>query len=105
MTTNHSITETSLMSRSLACIRLRIVMRRNQNRPPLVNPQKCVKPRKSNVSGFPRPRALRPPGDEPPELDQPSLVGMQVQPELREPLAKISPKSLRIFLILGGNRR
>jgi hypothetical protein len=36
----------------LARIRLPIVMRRNQNRPRLVVPQKCVKPRKSNVSGF-----------------------------------------------------
>src|SRR6266487_7043453 len=27
-------------------------------------------------------------GSEPPELDQPGLVGMQLQPELRQPLAK-----------------
>ena len=45
----------------------------------------CVKPRKSNVSGFPRPRAARLPDGAPPELDQPGLVRVQLQPELREP--------------------
>ena len=49
---------------------------------------------------LPQTPRLASPGDKPPELDQPSLVGMQVQPELREPLAKIGPESLRLFLIL-----
>ena len=35
-----------------------------------------------------------------PELDQPGLVGMQLQPELREPVAKIGEEPLRIGLML-----
>jgi hypothetical protein len=57
----------SLTSRSFARIRLAIVTRLSQNRPDFDDvAQMCVKPRKSNVSGFPRPRrdrsrtALRP---------------------------------------------
>ena len=69
-------------------------MRRTQNRPLLVFAQMCVKPRKSNVSGFPTPRACRSPGGVPPELDQPGLVRVQLQPELREPLAKLGQEPL-----------
>ena len=78
-----------MTSASFARIRFEMVMRLSQNRPPLVFPQMCVKPRKSNVSGFPTPRAARCSGGIAPELDQPGLVGMQLQPELREPLTKI----------------
>ena len=46
-------------SRSLAAIRLAIVLRRSAKRPVRVFPHMCVKPRKSNVSGRPRPRRLR----------------------------------------------
>src|SRR5262249_28058907 len=42
-------------------------------------------------------------GGEPPELDQPGLVRVQLQPELREPLAKLDPKPPRILLILETN--
>ena len=48
-----------LTSCSLARIRLEIVTRRSPNRPSLVFPQMCVNPRKSDVSGLPRPRAFR----------------------------------------------
>ena len=50
----------------------------------------------------PTPR-LSPPSGMPPELDQPGLIGMKFQPELREPLAKISPEPLRILLMLETN--
>ena len=43
------------------------------------------------------------PGRMAPELDQPGLIGMQFQPELREPLTQISEEPLRIFLILETN--
>src|SRR6266571_1247038 len=45
-------------SRSLAAIRFAIVLRRSANRPVLVFPHMCVKPRNANVSGRPRPRRL-----------------------------------------------
>jgi hypothetical protein len=40
----------------------------------------------------------------PPELDQPRLVRMQLQPEPRQPLAKIGPEPLRILLVLEPDR-
>jgi hypothetical protein len=43
----------------LARIRFEIVIRRTQNRPFFDVAQMCVKPRKSNVSGLPSPRAAR----------------------------------------------
>jgi hypothetical protein len=43
----------------LACIRFEIVMRLSMKRPPLVFAQMCVKTKKANVSGLPRPRARR----------------------------------------------
>src|SRR5919197_3773601 len=39
-------------------------------------------------------------GGVPPELDQPGLVGMQLQPELRQPLAKVAKELLGIALML-----
>ena len=69
-------------------------MRRTQNRPLLVFAQMCVKPRKSNVSGLPIAPLLPVSGGEPPELDQPRLVRVQLQPELREPLAKLGEEPL-----------
>ena len=59
----------------------------------------CVKPRKSNVSGFPRPRRLGS-GGEPSELDQPCLVGLQLQAELRESLAKVGEEPLGVTVLL-----
>ena len=49
--------ELVLTSASFARIRFAIVIRRTQNRPLPALAQMCVKPRKSNVSGLPRPRA------------------------------------------------
>lgn len=43
----------------------------------------------------------RPPfGSLPPKFDQPRLIWMQVQVELREPLPKVDKKPLRISLML-----
>ena len=42
-------------------------------------------------------------GGVPAELDQPGLVGVQFQPELREPLTKIGQEPPRIVLILEAH--
>jgi hypothetical protein len=49
---------------------------------------------------LPEPTALPVTDSEPPELDQPRLLRMQLQPELREPLAKISQEPLGVLTIL-----
>jgi hypothetical protein len=48
-----------LTSFSFDRIRFEIVMRLSQNCPFRFFAQMCVKPKKSNVSGFPRPRFFR----------------------------------------------
>jgi hypothetical protein len=55
----HTLTELLLISRSFAPMRLRIVLRLTVNRPSLFFPLMCLKPRKSNVSGFPSPLRSR----------------------------------------------
>jgi hypothetical protein len=40
------------------------------------------------------------PGGEPPELDQPCLLGIQLQAELRDPAAKISKEPLSVIPVL-----
>jgi hypothetical protein len=40
------------------------------------------------------------PSSEPPELDQPRLVRVQLQPEVRQPLAKLGQEPPRILLVL-----
>jgi hypothetical protein len=49
---------------------------------------------------FPGPPLLPVRGGEPPELDQPRLAGVQLQPELRKPLAKVMQEPARILVIL-----
>src|SRR6266571_7315540 len=44
-----------------------------------------------------------PPGGEPPELDQARLARMQIQPELREPLAKVVQEPARILVVLKAH--
>ena len=63
----------------------------------------CVKPRKSNVSGLPRPPPLAVQGGEPPELDQPRLVDVQLQAEPREPLAKIGVEPFGVVTMLKAH--
>src|SRR6266498_5242500 len=61
------------------------------------HPETPVSPRRADMREAEEVERLRSPGTpllpvhggEPPELDQPRLAGMQLQPELREPLAKI----------------
>ena len=90
-----------LTASSLARIRFESVSRRSLNRPVfLVFPQMCVKPRNWNVSGLPSPRACTVAGGVPPELDQPRLLGIQFQTELREPVAKLSPEPLGVLPML-----
>src|SRR5438309_10980367 len=43
------------------------------------------------------------PGGVPPELDQPRLLGVQLQTEFREPVAKVSPELLCVFPMLKSH--
>jgi hypothetical protein len=90
----------SLTCFSLARIRFESVFRRIQNRPLRAVAQICVIPRNWNVSGFPSPRAARSRGGAPPELDQPGLVRVQFQAELREPLAQPGQERLGVLPVL-----
>src|SRR4051794_37103791 len=87
---------------SFARIRFEIVMRRSAKRPLLVFPQICVKPKQSKVSGLPRPAALAV-GRRTAQLDQPRLVGMQFQAELREPVAKLREEPLGLISMLEAH--
>ncbi len=60
----------------------------------------CVKPRKSNVSGFPSPRAARSRAACRPNSISRVLSGMQFQPEPGEPAAQLVPEPLGIVPVL-----
>ena len=90
-------------SLSFACNLLRIVCRSTVNRPFRFFPQMCVKPRKLNVSGFPSPARSPVLGRERPELDQPRLLGVQLQAELREPLAQLRQEPLGLRSVLESH--
>ena len=92
----------SLTCRSFARIRFAIVIRRTQNRPVLVFPHMCVKPRKSNVSGFPTPRSPAP-GRHAARTRSAGSCRVQLQPELREPLAQIGQEPLGIVVMLEAD--
>ena len=49
---------------------------------------------------LPKPTRLASFGGEPPELDQPRLLRMQLQPELREPVAQIGQEPLGVLTML-----
>jgi hypothetical protein len=53
--------------------------------------------------GFPEAPCLSILGGEPPELDQPRLVGVQHQPELRESLTQLGQEPPRIVLMLESD--
>ena len=59
-----------------------------------------AQPGKSNVSGLLSPRACPVRGSEPPELDQPGLIRVQLQAELREPAAKLVQEPLSVLPVL-----
>jgi hypothetical protein len=88
-----------LTSRSFARIRFEIVIRFSRNLPFWVVAQQCVKPKKSKVSGRPRPRAFRRWAANRPNSIKRLLVG-QFQVELREPLAKVSQEPLGVLTML-----
>ena len=93
------------MSWSLTCFsfartRLEMVIRLSQKPPLLPFPQICVKPKKSKGVRLPEKLGCSVVGGEPPELDQPRLVGMQLQAELREPLTEIADELLGVAKIL-----
>ena len=85
---------------SFARIFFLLVTRLSLNRPFLVFAQMCVRPRNSNVSGLPvaAPGSIL--GGVPPELDQPRLLRMQLQTELREPVAQIGQEPLGVLTML-----
>ena len=60
----------------------------------------CVKPRKLERLRLGDPAALSVSGGEPSELDQPRLLRMQLQTELREPLAEIGKEPLSVLAML-----
>ena len=63
----------------------------------------CVKPRNWNVSGLPRPRLRSALGGVPSELDQPRLLGRQLQAELRKPSAQIGEEPLGVISMLEAH--
>src|SRR4051794_40975015 len=85
-------------------MRLACVFRLTTNRPLLVLPQSCVKPRKSKVSGRRCPAAARR-GGEPPELDQPGLALVERQAELRQPVLERHEKLPRLCLVLAADHQ
>jgi hypothetical protein len=60
----------------------------------------CRNPRNVNVSGFPSPRGLAQPRRVRPELDEPGLVRVKFQGELREPAAQLLKEPFSIVLEL-----
>src|SRR5262245_1157423 len=90
----------ALISFSLARIRLAIVIRLTVKRPGpglragVREPQEVERLWLAEAS--PRPV----PGGEPPELDQPRLLGFHLQAELCEPLAQVSSEPLGVLTML-----
>jgi hypothetical protein len=76
-------------SASFARIRFEIVTRLTQNRPFFGFSHMCVKPKKSNVSGLPKPRFPRRSAAYRPNSISRGLSGWEFQPKLREPLTKL----------------
>ena len=87
-----------LISASFARIRLAIVMRLTQNRPALARRADVRQAQEVERLRFAQTPLASLPGRMPPELDQPGLVRVQLQPELREPLAKLRQELPRILL-------
>ena len=72
---------------------------------PRVFPQMCVNPRNRNVSGLQDPARGPLLSGEPADPDQARLLGMELQAELREPLAKVRPEPLGISSILETHHK
>ena len=82
---------------------LLVVTRLSLNRPFLVFAQMCVKPRKLERLRLPVAARRSILGGEPPELDQPRLLRMQLQPEPREPVAQVSQEPLGVVSMLEAH--
>jgi len=82
----------------LAGTRFESVIRLSLKRPFLAFPQMCVKPRKRNVSGLPRPRAARRSA-----ANLPNSISRQLEVEPREPVAQLSPEPLRVITVLEAH--
>src|SRR5438128_6750657 len=89
-----------LTCRSLARMRLRIVVRRTMNRANPFFPLMCVKPRKSIISGLPSPLRFRFCSAKPTELNPARLVRMELQPKLSQTLPQVLQKVICVRLIL-----
>jgi len=90
-----------LDGRQLPLIGFLIVIRFTRHRPVLFDvAQMCVKPRKSNVSGFPAPRADRFSAACRPNSISRVLPGCSSNPELREPFAQLDQEPLGILTML-----
>jgi hypothetical protein len=96
-----------LSSRSLARIRLRIVVRRTVNRPSLFFPLICLKPRKSNVSDLPSPLRFRLSSANLPNSIRRVLSGCNSSPNLARPtqayrtLMNLRPAAICAYALPG----
>jgi len=76
-----------------------MVLRLSQNRPYLFFPQICVSQEVKRLR-LPLATGRTGSGGVAPELDEPRLVGMQLQVELRKPLSKVAEELLGVRLVL-----
>ena len=89
-----------LTSPSFACILFRIVCRNTVNRPFSLLPADMREAEKVECLRLPLPGASAGSRPRRPELDQPRLLGMQLQPKLREALAQLGQEPLGVRPVL-----
>ncbi len=80
--------------------RLATGLRPSRKRPRRVLVQKCLKPRKSNVSGLPTPAMAAVRHREPAKLHEAGLLRMEAETKPGQPLSDVAEASLRIPLVL-----
>jgi hypothetical protein len=84
-------------------MRLRTVCRSTRDRPFFVFPQMCLKPRKSKVSGLPRPRALSVRRRVASELEESRLFRVQLQLEFLHSFTQFRPEPFGLVFELESN--
>jgi hypothetical protein len=67
-------------------------------------PAKVREPKEIKRLRLPETTSRSAPGGMPPELDQPGLVRVQLQPKLRKPLTKVGQEPPRVLLVLETHR-